>query len=525
MALPENNSEWPPKPYDTAYAAMAGWDAWYSGDTERLRKRYESMGGHTRPGFVANGGLAGSVQRFFHGDNSRTSATTKLHIPIAADLARTSADLIFAEPPQFQLPDDKKNSKAQERLSLILEDPETVSELLEAAEIQAALGGVFMRVIWDTEVFEHVRWTSVHADGAIPEWTYGQMTGVMFWRVLPTGDEKLVYRHLERHAKGVIQHALYLGTAVKIGLQIPLTEHPETEGFARGIIQSASGDANTITLPDGITTPTAVYIPNVRPNPTWRLTPGLSPLGRSDFDQLEPLFDAADESYSSMVRELRLGKARAFVDQSIVDSNGRGRGSSFDQEAEIFSPVEGLGSLKEGAGGIQAYQPELRIRAHREIIEEITATVLRSAGYTASEFGSDTGNNMTATEVDSKQALSARTRTKKIHYWRAGLDPLATTTLRLERALYGGGFDADDTVTTKFPVRSELSPLVMAQTIASLDAATAISTEEKVRKQHPNWNQTQVDDEVKLIKAEKAAATTVADPTVDPDLDLDPDKE
>lgn len=518
MAFPANQTPWPPKPMDVAYDAMAGWDAWYAGDTGRLAKRYEALGG-TRKGFTAMGGLTGAVQRFFHGsDTAVDGSSTKLHIPIAADLARTSADLLFAEPPQFQLPDEAKYKSAQERLSLILDDPETVSEMLEAAEIQAALGGVYMRVVWNPEVFEHVRWTSVHCDGAIPEWTYGQMTGVMFWRTLPSNDEKQVWRHLERHAKGVIQHALYMGTASKIGITVPLEAHPDTEALAAAITASDSTDGISITLPDGITTPTAVYIPNVRPNPTWRLTPGLSPLGRSDFDQLEPLFDAADESYSSMVRELRLGKARAFVDQSLTESQGRGRGSSFNSETEFFTPVEGLGSLKEGAGGIIPYQPDLRIAAHRSIIEEITATVLRSAGYTASAFGSDTGNNMTATEVDSKQELSARTRTKKIQYWRAGLDPLATTTLRLEKAIHGGTFNVDASVTTKFPQRTELSPLVMAQTIAALDAATAISTLEKVRKQHPNWNKQQIDDEVSLIQAEKQSAMQVADPTVDPTL-------
>jgi hypothetical protein len=503
---------------DVAYDAMAGWDAWYAGDTDRLARRYEALGG-VRQGFVARGGLTGAAQRFFHGDNTQTqTATTKLHIPIAADLARTSADLLFAEPPQFQLPDEAKYKTAQERLSLILDDPETVSELLEAAEIQAALGGVYMRVVWNPEVFEHVRWTSVHCDGAIPEWTYGQMTGVTFWRQLTSQDEKQVWRHLERHAKGVIQHALYMGTGAKIGIAVPLESHPDTEPLAAAITASDSEDGISIILPDGITTPTAVYIPNVRPNPTWRLTPGLSPLGRSDFDQLEPLFDAADESYSSMVRELRLGKARAFVDQSLTDSQGRGRGSNFNAETEFFTPVEGLGSLKDGAGGIIPYQPDLRIRAHRDIIEEITATVLRSAGYTASAFGSDTGNNMTATEVDSKQELSARTRTKKIQYWRAGLDPLATTTLRLEKAIHGGSFDVDAAVSTKFPQRTELSPLVMAQTIAALDGAGAISVLEKVRKQHPNWNKQQIDDEVDLIKAEQAAATAIPDPTVDPEI-------
>jgi hypothetical protein len=516
MALPENDTPWPPKPMDVAYDAMAGWDAWYSGDTDRLAKRYEQIGGH-RSGFVAKGGLVGAAQRFFHGDAQQT-ATTKLHIPIASDLARTSADLLFAEPPTFQLPDEAKFVEAQERLSLILGDAETASELLEAAEIQAALGGVFMRVIWDPEVFDHVRWTSVHADGAIPEWTYGQMTGVTFWRVLPSNDEKQVWRHLERHAKGVIQHSLYVGTGAKIGLAVPLESHRDTEGLARTVAAAAAGDGISIPLPEGIKTPTAVYIPNVRPNPTWRLSPGLSPLGRSDFDQLEPLFDAADESYSSMVRELRLGKARAFVDQALTDSQGRGRGSTFNSEAEVFVPVEGLGSLKDGAGGIIPYQPELRIRAHREIIEEITATVLRSAGYTASAFGSDTGNNMTATEVDSKQELSARTRTKKIQYWRAALDGLATTTLRLEKAIHGGDFDDSSPVTTKFAQRTELSPLVMAQTIAALNGAGAISYEEKVRRQHPNWSKKQVDDEVALIKAEQAAANAIPDPTVDPDI-------
>lgn len=501
MPLPQNDTPWPPKPFDVAQAAMNGWDAWYSGDTERLASHY-SAHNTMRGSTFQNGGLVGVAKEFMWGRTSQGSERARLHVPIAADIARTSSDLLFAEPPTFIL-GDGTNTKGQERLTSMFGTAETMTELLEGGEVQASLGGCYLRLIWDKEVFDHVQFDVVHADGAIPEWRYGHLSAVTFWRVLHTGSEKKVVRHLERHAPGVIEHAVYEGTSNSIGYIQPLADYEELKWAAQEV--NADG-----AIPTGVTGLTAAYVPNIRPNRAWRNTAGLAPLGRSDYDQLEGLLDAADEAYTSMMRDLRVAKARAFVDQSLLQNQGPGNGASFDMEQEIFTPLTGLGKLSDG-GLIQPFQPEIRHEAHRAIIMDLCATILRTAGYSASDFGEDplTGQ-MTATEVNSRKNLSTRTRDKKILYWQGALEKLARTGLELERVIYGATELTDDAVTVKFPVRTGADPYNLAQTIEVLDRAGAISQGEKIRRTNPNWNPDQVDAEVEAIAKDRG--TNVRDP-------------
>ncbi|MGY4901472.1 hypothetical protein [Streptomyces sp. 900116325] len=98
--------------------------------------------------------------------------------------------------------------------------------LLTAGETAAALSGVFLRVTWDrAAAADRPLLTVVHPDQAVPEWTFGIMTAVTFWRALP-GTGSAVWRHLERHERGKILHGLYEGTGDQLGRRVPLTEHP-----------------------------------------------------------------------------------------------------------------------------------------------------------------------------------------------------------------------------------------------------------------------------------------------------------
>ena len=480
---------------------MSTWSAWYEGNTVGLAAKYQGGNG--------SGGLVGVAKRLFWGRPDPTAENrTKLHIPVAADIARTSADLLFSEMPVFLVgegSEDAKGGKAQEIMAKILDDTGAASELLEAAELGSALGGTYMRLTWDQEMSDFVQMDAVDADGAIPTFRRGQLQSVIFWQVLDGGDKKNVYRFLERHARGTIEYALYKGTRSHIGMRLPLQDHEASEWAAP--LVNADGIQET-----GVKGMTAGYTPNVFPNRGYRKTPQLAHLGRSDFDQLIPLFDAADEAYSSMMRDLRLGKARAFIDESLLKSNGPGQGSNFDEDQELYAKVTGLGSLKD-SGNILVNQPAIRHAEHRAIIEDIISQILRTAGYSAASFGDDPMiGNMTATEVNTRREMSERTRNKKIQYWKRMLQPLATTALELQSALFrNDGMQVDD-VSVRFPTQTNVNPQVMSATIAALSGAEAISTERKVRMLNPNWNSDDINREVTLIQKEYGREP-VPDPT------------
>lgn len=86
----------------------------------------------------------------------------RLHIPLAADIANTSASLLFSEPPAFTVED----TTPQTRLDELTEAGSVANTLLEAAEVAAALGGVFLRVTWDASLAARPLLTAVHADSA-----------------------------------------------------------------------------------------------------------------------------------------------------------------------------------------------------------------------------------------------------------------------------------------------------------------------------------------------------------------------
>lgn len=506
MAMPVFSGEWPPKPWDDAAREFDIFTSWWTGDVDALETIYSS------PNYVAPrpsqlmGGVRGALARFWYG-KPMVQDQKRLHVPAASDIATTSADLLFGQPPSwlFNEGDAADLAGAQTRLNEIMDGADTVAKLLEAAELQAALGGVYLRLLWDKTVWDKVVIDSVAPDAAIPEWRYGQLVAVTFWSVVAK-DKRGTWRHLEHHSPGKIEHALYLGDDGSIGREMPLESLDATKWAAdRPVVETGV---------DGLT---ACYIPNVRPARRWRNTPGLSALGRSDFEGVEPLFDALDEVWSSWMRDIELAKGRLFVAEEALSDNGPGRGATFDPEQKIFTGVPGNAMLPEDGPNqmVQAQQFEIRVEEHAKTCDKLLKQILRAAGYSAGDFDdSETAGSITATEVSARKDKSNTTRGRKILYWQSELPKLASVALRLDSVTFGRpdyGIKADPEM--KFPVRVDQDPVALSTAISNLRAARAISTETAVRMYHPNWSNEEVDEEVqRILEEQEREALEVPDP-------------
>lgn len=497
MPLPENGALWPPKSHAPSFASMAIEDAWYTGNTDTLSASYQRMPS-VRPSQY-QGGLIGSMARFFWGRPTNPSqANTRLHMPVPSDLATTSADLLFSEAPRILMPENSGNSAVQDRIDEIINTPEMHSTWLEAAEVSAALGGVYLRMVWDQDFAQHVMVDPVHADRAVPEFKWGRLWAVTFWSQLEDDNNKVI-RHLERHEPGRIVHGLYAGDASSLGQLIPVTEHPETEWLAE--VLNMDGEILT-----GMDELTAAYIPNIRPSRQWRNFPQIAPLGRSDYEGIEPLFDALDETYSSWMRDIRLAKARLIVPEAYLESMGPGKKQMFDDDQEIFTPISALG--KAGDATLEAHQFAIRNEEHRATSVEILRSILRSAGYSASTFGDDPmAVSSTATEVKARERMSERTRDKKSRYWAAALGPFIQSLLKLDSLVFGSGAQTDEVPEVKFQETVQKDQLELAQTAKELRMADAASTQVLVRMQHPNWDGPTIDEEVERIEKERGSAS------------------
>lgn len=500
MPLPDRDQPWPPTD-PVLQNHLADWDAWYSSEPSRLEARYSNRAANPalplpRPSQYA-GGLLGRAARWWWGQPVPPGEKdARLHVPLAGDIARTSADLLFSEPPAFVADSDA----TQARLDQIATGLHPT--LLEAGELCAALGGVYLRIVWDGDVSARPWIAPVPADAAVPDFAYGTvLRAVTFWRTVRV-DGQQVWRHLERHEKGRIYHGLYLGDLSNLGQAVPLEDDESTAPLAAEV--DADGGLDT-GAPDHLT---AEYIPNVRPARAWRHIPGAAGWGQSDYQGIEPLMDALDETYSSWMRDIRIGKGRVIVSQGYLTSNGPGQGASMDLEREVYA---GLNIPPTADAGITLNQFAIRVTEHRDTARELMEQAVRQAGYSAASFGSDSeGQAITATEVKAKLRRSMTTRGRKSLYWVPGLDRIVLAQLAVEAGpKFKSGVPVEE-VSTEFQDSITEAPHEVAETAALLRQAEAASTETLVRMQHPDWDDDQVSKETEAILGE--SGRMLADP-------------
>jgi len=497
MPLPEGGGVWPPAELDAVTSQLRVWSAWYSSDVDDLSGIYggDLAGDPAKPLGVFNpmredwrGKVGRTLARWFWG--TRTPAAekrTKLHLPVARDIATTSADMLFGEPPTFAVENRGTQARVDELTDLGLR-----ATLTEAAELAAGLGGIYLRIVWDRELRPRPWISAVHADAAVPEWRWDVLTAVTFWREVLV-DGNTVIRHLERHEPGAILHGLYEGGRGNLGKPIPLDANPATRGLAP-VFETG--------LPPGRIT--AGYIPNLRPAPGWRHVPAAVNLGRADFDGAEPFMDALDETYSSLMRDIRLGKARLHLPASYLESMGPGKGAVFE-DRELYAPVTAIGANKLDAGlQIQETQFAIRVEEHLRACAEWLERIIATSGYSASSFGlrDGEGAEMTATEVSARKGRTGATRAKKVNYAAPVLADLVETLQLIDRRV----FPRETSYTPERPDvefgEAPESPRVLAETIELLARAEAASIETRVRMFHPDWDDVRVRQEVEGIRAD-----------------------
>lgn len=425
----------------------------------------------------------------------------RIHVPIAADIAATSADLLFSETPRLTCYDEKTESdcdKHQQRLEELITENNVHSLLNEAAESCAVLGDVYLKLNWRRDL-DHPILTITQGDAAWPEYTLGQLMCIHFFSVLRddtvTGGSTVI-RIYERYERGKIQMAVFDGNGDSLGNQ------------------ASAGALKELGFSPQITTPVqdmlAVHIPNIRPNRLDRS----SPHGRSDFDGLRGMMDSLDETYSSWMRDVRLAKARLIVPAEYLK---RKPADMFDDNSytyEFDQDVETLVALDidpEHAGGnpITPSQFEIRSVEHAATAADLIRNIVSEAGYAPQTFGLNIeGLAQSGTALHIREKKSYNTRGKKTAYWRAGLEKIMTAMIHLDAALYpSAGSDAQHDVKAHFADNMANDISTTAAAVNMLNSAAAASTEVKVAMLHPDWSKNQVMEEVGKIMKEYGVAT------------------
>lgn len=505
MGLPlSGDSPWPPPSARNAYIRYAEHAAWYSGTAQELQRFYAGYAGQDRTGFFDPQSTAQpytSIFRFFKfwaRQQPGQVRRNRVHIPLAADIASTSADLLFSDPPRLLIPEAHqtkaapRSKKVQERLDELVDEDSIHTTLLEAAEVSSALGGVFLRVRWDVEFVDHPMLDAVHPDRSVPEFAWGRLAAVTFWSYL--GEDKgNVYRHLERHEAGKIFHGVYKGSQTKLGVLDRLSLFPATKDLAAEINTQLKGLA-------------CVYVPNMRPNRQERS----SYLGRSDYAGCEDMMDSLDETWTSWMRDIRLGKARLIVPRSYLKNQGPGKAASFDPEEEVWEGLEMPGLDGNKPVEIQNQQFAIRTADHGATAEALIERIVATSGYSAATFGlrGAAAVERTATEVIARESRSIVTRGKKTDYWGPALADILEIMLQVDVLYFSG--TASFRPRADFPETVHDSLLDTANAIQLLRTAQAISLETSVALAHPTWDPDEVDGEVAKIQAERLAVSQLS---------------
>jgi hypothetical protein len=523
---------WPPLDYETntGLRLYHEYEAWYTGDAEKLWRFYSNQPAAATPYPVYRPsqfqpGLIGFLARFFWGRPlTPGQSTTHSHVPAPADVSALSRSLLWAEPPGFAVPDQDRRSvaadgavlnanPAQERLEDILDQGGWYATLSEASEIASAYGGAYVRAQANVGYTDVPTGKVITPDFAVPMWgPDDSLMAVTFWRYVHVGQDTPssgpIMRHLERHemTRGprpvcIVYHALFRGSADKLGSVVAL-EEGDAECQRLALMVGPDGD-----IPIGTSRLDVQYFPNLRPH---RLIKG-TPLGRSDYQGLTGKFDEIDEIWSSLLRDFRLGKGRLVVPSAYLRSLGPGRGATFDPEQEIFQAVTVEGPDKPLQ--ISAEQFAIRVTEHLAAANALWNTIVRSAGLAADAFGEeqDQGPAQTATQINAKSSRTAATRGDKISYFTPPLRKLCFVLLELDAMYYASGITASP-VSIEWPDAVAPDPESVARTLQFLEAAKAISTRQKVTMLHPDWSAEDIDEETELIRNENAPPAPLEDP-------------
>lgn len=415
---------------------------------------------------------------------------------LAADIANTSASLVMkglslriTEEPLS--PDEA--AQADDRLAEIIESSKLDLRLLEGAEISAALGGVYLRAVADPSLTSEPYITVIDPTRVEPVFVDGHLVAATFWTEIRI-DGTTIYRWVEYrdNRTRTIETGLYRGTTFNIGTRVPLDSIPETTG-----------------LPDQSTYPQGVermvwYVPNAFPNRRHIA----SPQGRSDIQGAESLCAAVDVVLTSLVRDIRLGRARIIVPTSaLTPGAAAGNGSTWNAEKEVFTQLD----VDPQEQKIEMLQGEIRTTEHLEAAIAMVERAVTIAGYSPQTFGLNiSGSAESGTALKVREARTIATTEAKRKYWTPVIADIAYHLLVLDSVVFGNSVVPGKPRVEWAPVRDD-DPLEHAQTIDTLMRAKAISVETAVRRANPELPEVEVESETARILQEAGLSLNAID--------------
>ena len=472
------------------FTPFEAWDELTAVRAEYVRKHWAAYSGVHRE-------LAATA---VNGSFWKRRSKAKVHVPIAADIASVSANILFGNAPRCRIYDDVLHGQKktqQERLDQILRDNMFETLIQEAAEVAAACGDVFLKCNWDTEKLDYPSIMYVSGRDAVPEYRFGCLVCVHFFTEIKTDRQSgKIWRLYELYEPGHIKSEVYVGDAGSLGSYDTscierLKINPDLNVPGKGMM--------------------AVHIPNMKPSRVRK-----SNYGRSEFEGMRDMLDELDETFSSWFRDIRLAKSRLIVPAEYLRKHPNQNMFSenrytweFDEDVETLVALD-IANDKDMK--ITPSQFEIRAEQHAKTADTLMRNIISMCGYSPQSFGLDIeGQASSGTALLIREKKSFSTRSKKLNFWSMPLERFLTDVLQLDSALYHqGGIRNTDRVIVEFPDCMSTDISTMANAVKTLHDAQAASTYMKVKMTHPDWEEGEVQEEVGRIMKEFGTADPAA---------------
>lgn len=489
MSIIKEGMQWPPM--DCQRYKIKEHSAWYSADPEVIANFYAE----DRANEFLNLPYLNNNKNSFWRRQIKNLSDYFIHVPIANDIAETSAAFLFGESPLIRFSDVQ--GEPQETLDKMLVKSGFFQKLLEAAEIASALGGAYIKICWDTNLCAFPFPVVVQPDDAFPEFKFGRLcsfeslTDTFCYR-----EGNTFYRLFEKYEKGKISYRLFEGSSDRLGKQVPLNTIEETKGLT-----------DEQTVPDELF---VVYVPNMLPNRLNRRSPN----GRSDIQGLETLMDALDETFSAWMIDIQFARGKLHLPADYLKKNDAGH-VKFNIDKNMYVELDADPTTGEA---ITVTQFSIRADEFEKSILNLLDRIITSAGYSPQSFGLNiSGRAESGTALNVRERKSFSTTSKKQSYWEKPVLDLVKLMILAYNTELGGNIVGDlDSITIEFCDSVSNNLTEVCNSIKALSDAKAASTETKVRLAHPEWSDEQVREEVELI--EKADAIELPNPDGNPDM-------
>lgn len=477
---------WPPM--DLERYKMQEHNAWFSGEAELLANFY--FDSDLKNYLNLNYGTRNSNR--FWARQIKNDSRFFIHVPVANDIAETSSAFLFGESPIIRFAAESEGMKDnQKALDDMLTKSGFYRKLLEAAEVASAIGGVYIKVAWDSELSDEPIPVVVQCEQAFPTFKFGQLVKVkLVYEV--ENDGSTVYRLVETIEKGKITNELYKGSADNLGNLVELSECESTKELEKVV--------------DTADVMTCVYVPNMLPNKLNRQ----SPAGRSDLHGIETLMDALDEVFSAWMVDVQIARGKIHVPSGYVKELESGK-TKFNVDTMMYEELDIDPTAMNKP--IEATQFEIRSQQFEQTCLNLLDRIITSAGYSPQSFGLNiAGRAESGTALNVRERKSFSTTNKKQSYWEDALKRLINAMCVIKQEYLGGKFTCEYDINVAFvdSISNNLSEV--SNSVKTLSDAKAISTDTKVRMVHPEWNEEQVESEVERILNDESAGMPMDNP-------------